>query len=1025
MSPRSRPPDFSPLPLFDAPPATTSVTSMPKAEAPAPRPPTEMHEPVAFPVATGSESDILAGLNDEQRSAVTHGEGPLLIVAGAGTGKTQVLTRRIAWLIATKRARPEEILGLTFTEKAAAEMEARVDTLVPYGFVGATLCTFHAFGDRMLREHAVELGLTTQLRVESDAEILVFLRERLFELGLERYLPLGRPDEHLRALVQLFDRARDEDVSPEAYQEFADRLAASATGDEERDRAGAEQEKARAYGAYQRLLHEHGRIDFGSQISLALKLLRDFPYLRREYQDRFRYILVDEFQDTNHVQFELLRLLAGGRRNVTVVGDDDQGIYRFRGARVENLLDFRSVLPDTRIVLLTRNYRSGQRILDAAHRLIRHNDPHRLEAREGLDKRLRADRDLEGTIDHQAFRAASDEADFVAAEIESEVAGGREPGEIAVIARTHLHLDAFAAALRARGTPFQRSSARGLYARPEVQLCLNVLRAIADPDDGPAVFQVLGDPMFDVDPVDLAALAARARRRNRGLLRVASAAAVDPAGELSPASRQAIARFAALHRKLADSAVRRPTTEVLHQFADESGLLESLAREDSLEAVERARNLNKLFLIIQRIGRLLQHDRVAQFIGHLDLLIEAGDDPAQAEIELDENAVHLLTAHNAKGLEFPVVFMVQLAEGRFPNRRQGRSLALPAELHRDPVDEKADHDREERRLFYVGMTRARDRLVLTWAADYGTKWNFKPSRHVIEALGLPGAPRPAESPSAFQSIARFAPTGETPVPEMAPLDEQAPLRLSNQQIDDFLTCPLKYRYAHVLRIPIQTDPRAMFGAAIHHAIRVYLRQKLRGDPTDVGDALRAFEDAWSSEGFYTREHEERRLEEGREMLRRFVEREQGGNTLPLAVEQEFRFSVGPTTIEGRFDRIDERRGQTVIVDYKTSDVEEDDRANERALKSLEEDQLGLYALAYAETRGSAPARAELSFVASGVVGGADVQAAHLQSARLRIDEASRGIRRAYFPARPDKRRCSFCTYSRFCPESALRKSGGG
>jgi len=229
-------------------------------------------QPLFTAAAPATPADpILGGLNEEQREAVTHGEGPLLVVAGAGTGKTQVITRRIAWLIATKRARPEQILALTFTDKAAAEMESRVDVLVPYGFVGATISTFHAFCDRMVREHAVELGLTSQLRVETPAEILVFLRERILELPLERYLPLGNPDEHLRALVGVFDRARDEDVSPETYRAFAQQLAADAGNDAALvDRAAAELEKADAYAAYQRLLLEHGRVDFGEQMSLAL-----------------------------------------------------------------------------------------------------------------------------------------------------------------------------------------------------------------------------------------------------------------------------------------------------------------------------------------------------------------------------------------------------------------------------------------------------------------------------------------------------------------------------------------------------------------------------------------------------------------------------------------------------------------------------------------------------------------------------------------------------------------------------------
>ncbi len=342
----------------------------------------------------------LERLHPEQRDAVTHGEGPLLIVAGAGTGKTQVITHRIAWLIAEKKARPEQVLALTFTDKAAAEMESRVDQLVPYGLVGATIATFNAFCDRLVREHAVELGLTSRLRVESQAEILVFLRERLFELGLERYLPLGQPDSHLRALTGLFDRARNEDVAPDRYRAFADQLAAAAGEDPERaDRAADELEKARVYAKFEELLMGAGRIDFGSQIRLALRLLRERPHVRREIVDRWRWILVDEFQDTNHVQFEMVRLLAGERRNLTVVGDDDQSIYRFRGARIENLLQFLDVYTDAKQVLLKRNHRSGQRILDDAHRLIRANNPWRLESQRGWDKRLLAQRKEPGGED--------------------------------------------------------------------------------------------------------------------------------------------------------------------------------------------------------------------------------------------------------------------------------------------------------------------------------------------------------------------------------------------------------------------------------------------------------------------------------------------------------------------------------------------------------------------------------------------------------------------------------------------------
>ncbi|HEY2953793.1 MAG TPA: ATP-dependent DNA helicase [Candidatus Eisenbacteria bacterium] len=968
-----------------------------------------------------SAPDILEGLNPEQRLAVTHGDGPLLVVAGAGTGKTQVITRRIAWLIAGKRARPEEILALTFTDKAAAEMEARVDLLVPYGLVGATISTFHAFCDRLVRERAVEIGLTARLSVETPAGILVFLRERVMEFPLARYRPLGSPDSHLRALVALFDRARDEDVSPERYLELAERLAAEAGQDpERRDRAAAEIEKARAYAFYQRLLLEHGRVDFGAQISLALRLLRERPHVRRELTDRFRYVLVDEFQDTNHVQFELLKLLGGTRKNLTVVGDDDQSIYRFRGAKIENLLSFRDDFPGATTVVLTRNYRSGQRILDAAHRLIRFNDPERLEARAGFDKRLTAVRAVPGGIEHRAFETASDEADFVAADIAAAIEGGaRAPRDFAVLARAHASLDPVAQALRGRGVPFRRVGMRGLYSRPEVLLCLNLLRVVASPDDGGAAYMALADPLFGADPVDLARLSARARLLHRPFLALTERAAAE--GGVRDETREAVLRFLDLHRRLSRLAAARPTSEVLYELVTESGLLGRLAADESAEAAEKVQNLNKLFKIVGRVGPLLRHDRVDQFIPHLDLLIEMGDDPAAAEAELEENAVHLLTAHNAKGLEFPVVYLVHLVQGRFPRYPQGEVLRLPPELVPGSGDRREDHYREERRLFYVGMTRACDRLVLCHAADYGGRRAAKPSQFVVEALDLPGVPRGAAAASALESIARFAPAAESPAAAVLPVPADQPLEISHGRIDDYLTCPLKYRYAHVAQVPLGSDPRAMYGIAIHHAIRVYHQHRMRNLPIAATDVTAVFEGAWSSEGFYSREHEERRLEEGRESLRRFVARENSSARVPLAIEREFRFRLATGDgVVGRWDRIDERPEGIVLVDYKTSEIASPEKADEHAERSLKREQLGLYALAYHEMYGVMPARVELQFVGQGVSGSAEVRPEHLERARARALEAAAGIRSAQFPPRPDPRSCGYCPYSRFCIHSAAR-----
>ena len=1018
-----------------------------------------MDPSIATPPAAEGMDGLLGGLDPDQLRAVTHDEGPLLVVAGAGTGKTQVITRRIAWLIATRRAKPSEILALTFTDKAADEMAVRVDQLVPYGYTDTRIATFHAFGDRIIRDHALELGLPPDVRVLSRPEAVIFLREHLFEFELDAYRPLGDPTRFLAALVTLFSRCKDEDISPALYEHHAARLAAEAAlvgdaagadGAALAEEAAKQAELARAYARYQELLATNGFIDFGDQVGLALRLVRGSPAARATVAGAFRYILVDEFQDTNRAQAELVTALAEPHRNITVVGDDDQAIYAFRGAAIENILEFRDRYPSARTVVLRRNYRSREPILDAAYRLVRFNDPDRLEVRTGIAKRLRPQRREAGSaVRLEAFATGSEEADWIAGDIARRVAAGAAPRDHAVLVRANGHADPILRALNVAGVPWRFSGSSGLYARPEVRLLLAFLRAVADPHSSVDVYALAASEVYRLGGGDLPAVVSMARRRNRSVWDVLEEVDRQPGIlRLAPASRTAIHQLVADLSRFMVMAHERPAGEVLYAFLRDSGLLARLAATATTAADEGLGNIARFFDLIRGQSAVLADDRASFVAQHLETLIEAGDDPATADLDPDADAVAVLTVHKAKGLEFPVVYLPGLVAGRFPGNGRGEPLPLPVGLGRGepPTVERAVA--EERRLFYVAMTRARDELILSHAADYGGSRARRVSPFVLEALDLPltaATPGAGAVPSAPEErLARFA---AVDVPVTAkPIRRDEPLMLSFGQVDAYLSCPLRYKYGHVLRIPTPPHHALVYGSAMHKVVQVFHHRHARGHVMSEAELDEVLDSAWSNEGFVSRDHEEARRQAARAALRRFREEQlRPDAVIPTYVEREFAFDIDGDRVRGRWDRVDIRpvddddpapmdavaptadvvtptlgimgRERVTITDYKTSDVRDPAKARQRARDSL---QLQIYAMGYEAMTGRLPDEVALHFLDSGLVGKVDVDPKRVAKARARISEVAAGIRAARYEATPDPMVCTRCPFRDICPSSAAR-----
>jgi len=974
-----------------------------------------MTPPVLMSPALPTALESTFTLDDEQRAAIDHEDGPLLIVAGAGTGKTTVIARRIAHLIETKRARPSEILALTFNDKAAVEMQERVDLLVPYGYADVTIATFHSFGEDVLAGHGLEIGIAPGFTILDKTAQALFLAERLEQLHLVRYAPLSDPTRYLAELAGYFDRAKDEPYRPEEIRRAADRYR-DAEDPALRDRAERELELADAYETYNQMLWKAGFVDFGDLLALTLRLFEESPASLRHFQDRYRYLLVDEFQDTNPVQFKIVRRLAERHRNLVVVGDDDQSIYRFRGAHLKNILDFREHYPDAKEIVLRRNYRSTRQILDVSRRLITVNRE-RLEVRYGISKELFTEKMGPMPVVKE-FATESEEAEWVAGEIAAAVTEGRRRWrDFAILVRNNKHAEPFLRALDERGISYYFSGSRGLFQRPEVKELIAVLQSLFQ-ESRPEYLYLLASEGYSVAEDDLTRLMHLLRSQPVSLRTLYRRAAEGRLGEeISEDGRERIGRLLADLRALEEFARGHRTGEVLYAYLERRGALKTLMSSHSFEDEARARNIVKFFAIIRSFEKVAVSDRVALFLRHLEAVQEYGEDPAVAEIDAASDVVQVQTIHKAKGLEFPVVFLVQAASDRFPTRYQSSALELPGDLksqsHLTPSEL---HREEERRLCYVALTRAREELVTTFARDYGTRIERTRSPFLSEAfdLGKPVAGRRRREVLEALEVDR----PDAAVPPPGPPRAQEPLQLSFQRLQDYETCPLKYRFLHGLSVApiLTTDHRVNFGTAVHRAVAYALSRRSEGFSPTEDEVLAVFGASWRHEGFHSEDHERRRFEQGTAAIREFLDREVERGPTASDVERHFRIKLGDVVVTGSIDRVDEGPSEVVLIDYKTTDVDDAGKAEEEARKSL---QLSVYALAYREMTGRIPDRVELRYVLTGEVGSADVTEERLERTLEKIAAIAREVRAGNFQARPSERSCSICACRPICRESAV------
>lgn len=995
----------------------------------------------------------LAGLNDEQRAAVTAPDGPLLIIAGAGTGKTRVLAHRIAALLdRVPGLTPDRILALTFSRKAAEEMRHRVEQLLGAHADELAVSTFHAFCHQVLQDHGPTIGLPQSFRLLGHVEQWIALRTLLPELPevweAHRHDPVG----FIEGMLRFINRAKDELVGP---AELAVHVASLADPAEHQRQA----EALAVYERYQQALRAAGTLDFGDLVMETLRLFREQPARLAEYQERLPHILVDEFQDTNVAQITLVATLAGHSRRLCVVGDDDQAIYRFRGASYASFLLFQERFPDARAVRLTQNYRSNPRLLRAAERLIRGNGDDRYDPAKSLwtARPEGAPAELLVCSDYEH------EAQVITEKIRA-LAAAMPPAErayrrIAVLYRAHAHRDRLVERLTLEQIPHLVVGGTTVLDHEAVQDVLAGLRLVHDPLDSVSAFRVLGLPGVGLALQDLVKVTRAAKAQQRSVYETLRA---PKAVALPPPVRQRVTRFLKFLHELQRVAAREGVEAVTRRLLDEIGYRPRLYAAADPEARAAVTALSQWYRFVRQAVETDPARRtLGAFLKYLEYYQEAGGDfkdDTLSDALRSQDGVQLMTIHQAKGLEFDWVIVPSLVQGRFPSRNRSETIPFPTTLMKERLPSGDVHLQEERRLCYVAMTRAREGLVLTTVerpyvrpsvfvreiagdptgADDLVQPDVPPptveervqparsrtelataaqEQAIIEILQALKQMNPQDTAALDDQLARLTvaaralvaarPAAEVPAAVPVPAD----LKLSFSQLETYRFCPLKYQYAYLYQIPTKPTPQMQLGTNVHACLETFGQRLMAGQTPSLEEVLAIYDETWRSDGYADAAVEAKDKTYGRQLVTGYYEHNRATLLPPLFVEKPFLLQVGDAWLRGFIDRIDSRPdGRVEVVDYKTGKPKTKAEVGDRL-------QLNIYAMACRDVLRLTPETLSFYYVQTNEKLSFPYDEAALTEATQTITATAGKIRAGAFDPTPEFGKCRVCDFRAICPSS--------
>jgi len=982
----------------------------------------------------------LKKLNNEQKEAVVHGKGPLLIVAGAGTGKTTVITQRIAYLIEKGEAKPEEILAVTFTDKAAEEMEERVDKLLPYGYVDLWISTFHSFCERVLREYALDIGLPADFKVLDNTAGWLLVYRNLDKFSLNYYKPLGNPTKFIQALISHFSHCKDQGIYPEDYLEYAEKLKTrdDMPEDNETERL---KEVAGAYQVYQRLLLENSVLDFGDLINYCLKLFKERPPILKKYREKFKYILVDEFQDTNWAQYELIKILAEPKNNLTVTADDDQMIYLWRSASFNNIIQFSKDFPKAKKISLVKNYRSYQNILDLAYKFIKANDPNRLEYVNKINKKLIAEKKGQGLVEHIHAKTLDEEVRKTIKRILEILKKDKEANynDFAILVRANDTANPFIRALERAGLPYQFLASKGLYSKPVVLDVISYFKLLDNYHESPAVYRILNMPFLEIPAQDIMKLTQYSYKRTKSLYEAMEELPLVPG--ISSPTQEKIVSLLGLIKNHTILAQKRSVSEILVAFLQESGYLKYLVNKDDKEQLDL---LNQFYKRVKNFEGTTQEPTLNNFMREINLEIESGE---QGKLEFDPeqgpDMLKVMTIHGAKGLEFKYVFLVNMVDKRFPTIERKELIELPEDLIKDIKPTGDVHLQEERRLCYVAITRAKKDIYFTSAEDYGGQRKKKLSRFLIE-MGYKEKFQISnfkfqnglleEKPKILNLKSKISPS-------------YLPEHFSYSQLAAFDKCPLQYKFAFILKVPTRGKAVFSFGKTMHNTFYNFLkyinennknsqsnlfgfkneetlRQGHSAEPGrspqgELNTLIQIYEKNWIDEWYENKKQKEEYYKLGRKIVKDFYKEfsKKPPKILKIqneiALEMPFNLKIGEYTLYGVVDRIDELSGglpagrqEVAIIDYKTGNSKD-------KLYLDDKEQLLIYQIAAEEVFKIKPKELIYHYLNDNKKASFLGSEKEIEKMKEKIIREIEEIKNSDFEARPGWQ-CGFCDFKDIC-----------